>query len=290
MSDIGSSAARQLRLASELRRLRRRARLTGKDVAERLGWSEAKLSRIENGQTRVKIADLHQFMDLYEVHDSERAALVALAEESRETDALAELGSDVSEGHREILEAESEAEALWNWEPQIVPGLLQLDAYTRALLQLWSDLFARPAGEIERRIETRQLRQTALMRTPPLELSFVIDESVLLRGVAGASVMRAQLTRLAEVSEQPNIDLRVLPLRGRQVIGTGAFVYYRFREIHGVSRPDTVAIEHMLGTTFINSELDVTRYKLAFGELINRSLSQQDSRDMLLRVERETWR
>ena len=64
MSDFGSSAARQRRLASELRRLRRRAHLTGKDVATQLGWSEAKLSRIENGQARVKMVDLDDFMDL----------------------------------------------------------------------------------------------------------------------------------------------------------------------------------------------------------------------------------
>ena len=57
MSDFGSSAVRQRRLADELRRLRRQARLTGKEVATRLGWSEAKLSRIENGLARVKGSD-----------------------------------------------------------------------------------------------------------------------------------------------------------------------------------------------------------------------------------------
>lgn len=103
MSDFGSSAARQVRLASELRRLRRLARLTGRDVATRLGWSVAKLSRIENGQTRVKIADLHRFMDLYKVPGPDRADLIALGEESRETDLLDELGADLPEGHAQIL-------------------------------------------------------------------------------------------------------------------------------------------------------------------------------------------
>jgi transcriptional regulator with XRE-family HTH domain len=67
VSDFGSSVLRQQRLAGELRRLRKRARLTGKEVATQLGWSEAKLSRIENGLARVKSADLDEFMDLYEV-------------------------------------------------------------------------------------------------------------------------------------------------------------------------------------------------------------------------------
>src|ERR1700716_1686630 len=148
MSDFGSPAARQRRLASELRRLRRGARLTGKDVATQLGWSEAKLSRIENGQTRVKLTDLDEFMELYDVSGPHRAELVALAEESRETGPLEELGGDVPEGHAEILRAEPEPRALSPGEPQVVPGLLQLEDYTRAVLQPWPGLFARPAAEV----------------------------------------------------------------------------------------------------------------------------------------------
>jgi transcriptional regulator with XRE-family HTH domain len=289
MSDFGSSAARQVRLASELRRLRKRTRLTGREVAARLEWSVAKLSRIENGLTRVKIDDLHRFMDLYDVPSPDRADLIALGEESREADLLSELGGDLPEGHAQVLQAESEAEAIWIWEPQVVPGLLQLEEYTRALLQLWPGIFARPAQAIERRVETRQLRQRALTRDPPPELLFVIDESVLLRRVASPTIMRSQLARLAEVSEESNIELRVLPLKGDQVIGTGAFNYFRFPEIHGFSRPDTVAFEHLQGTTFAESELDVNTYQRIFKALRDKSLGPQASHDILLRVSRDLW-
>jgi len=289
MADVGSPAARRRRLASELRRLRHRARLTGKDVATRLGWSEAKLSRIENGQTRVKIADLNEFMELYGVSSPHRAELVALAEESRETGPLEELAGELPEGHAEFLRAESEAEAMWTWEPQVVPGLLQLEDYTRALVQLWPARLPRPAAEVERRVQTSRLRQRVLTRAPPLELLFVIDESVLLRGFAAPWVMRDQLLYLAELSEQPNIELRILTLRGNQVISTGTFVYFRFPQVHGVSLPDSVALEHLHGTTFIDSELDVNTYQVFFGALRDNSLSAQDSRDELRRIARETW-
>lgn len=290
MSDFGSSAVRQRRLASELRRLRRRARLTGKDVATQLGWSEAKLSRIENGQARVKIADLDGFMDLYKVSGPHRAELIALAEESREADPLEELEGDLPEGHAQILQAESEAEAMLIWEPQVVPGLLQVEDYTRALLQLWPVIFARPAAEIERRVETRRLRQRVLTRIPPLELSFVIDESVLFRGFATPPVMRDQLAHLIEVSDHPNIELRILPLAGKQVIGTGAFIHFRFPRIHEVSLPDTVAFEHLQGTTFIESERDVNTYQVVFSALRDNSLSPQASRDTLAKAAREAWK
>jgi transcriptional regulator with XRE-family HTH domain len=289
VSDFGSSAVRQRRLADELRRLRKRSRLTGKDVATRLGWSEAKLSRIENGLARVKRPDLDAFMDLYKVANPHRSELIALAEESHQADLLEEFEGDLPEGHRRFLEAEQEAKAMWNWEPQVVPGLLQIENYTRALLQLWPAEFGRPPAEMERRVETRLLRRNVLSKTPPLELSFVIDESVLLRGFAAAPVMREQLAHLADMSEHPNIELRVLPLGGRQASGTGAFVYFRFPTIHGMSVPDAVALEYLQGTTFIEAEQDVYAYQVVFRALREAALSTQASRDMLARVSREAW-
>lgn len=288
MSDVGSSTARQRRLANELRRLRRRARLTGKDVSTRFGWSEAKLSRIENGLARVKSEDLDGFLDLYEVSGPRRAELVALAQESREAGPLEAL-ADVPEAHLRIMQTESEAEAMWTWEPQVVPGLLQTEDYTRAVLQLWPAVFARPAAEMERRVETGRLRQRVLTRDPPLELSFVIDESVLRRRFASPPVMRAQLAHLAEISERPHFELRILPLGGSQVVGTGAFNYFRFPRVHGVPLPDTVAFEHLQGTSFIDDEQDVNTYRIVFMALRDNSLSTAASRDTLERVAREAW-
>lgn len=289
MSDFGSSAMRQRLLADELRRLRRRARLTGKDVAVRFRWSEAKLSRIENGLARVKRSDLDAFMDLYEVEEHHRSELIALAEESRQANLLEEFEGELPEGHVRFLAAEQEAEAMWNWEPQVVPGLLQNENYTRSLLQFWTAKFARPTAEMERRVETRLFRQRSLTENPLLELSFVIDESVLLRGFAAPSIMRDQLMQLAEFSERPNIDLRILSLGGNQVIGTGAFVYFRFPRIHGVSLPDAVAVENLEGTIFIETEQEVNTYNVAFSALREASLSPQASRDTLARVLREAW-
>jgi transcriptional regulator with XRE-family HTH domain len=289
MSDFGSSAVRQRRLADELRRLRRRVRLTGKDVATTLGWSEAKLSRIENGLARVKRSDLEAFMDLYEVAEPHRSELAALADESRQTGRLEGFEGEVPEGHARFMQAEQEAEAMWNWEPQVVPGLLQVENYTRALLRPWTAILARPPAEIERRVETRLLRQSVLSKTPPLELLFVIDQSVLLRGFAAPPVMRDQLDHLIEMSEHPNIELRIFPIGGNPASQTAAFVYFRWRPIHGVSAPDAVALEHFHGTIFIESEQYVHAYRVLFNALREASLSPQASRDTLAKVSRETW-
>lgn len=290
MTDFGAPAASQRRLATELRQLRRRAHLTGKDVAGQLGWSEAKLSRIERGLSMLKLADLDELMALYAVADSHRSELAALAKESRETGPLDEASADLPAGHARYLQAEAEAQTVWNWEPQVVPGLLQAEDYTRALLQVWRGMFARPAAEIERRVETRQLRQSVLTRNPPLELCVVIDESVLYRRFGTASVMREQLAYLADISEQPNVELRIFPLNGDQIIGTGSFVYFKFPAAHGVSLPDTVALEHLNGTLFVDTEEEVNTYRIVFNSLYANSLDPQTTRDMLTTVKRKEWR
>jgi hypothetical protein len=117
----------------------------------------------------------------------------------------------------------------------------------------------------------------------------VIDESVLLREFAAPSVMHDQLLHLAELSERPNFDLRILTLSGKQVIGTGAFVYFRFPKVHGVSLPDTVALEQLHGTEFLDSELDVNPYEVFFNALRDNSLSADSSREKLRRTAREVW-
>lgn len=79
----------------------------------------------------------------------------------------------------------------------------------------------------------------------------------------------------------------VLP--GREDSGRGAFIHFRFPRIHGVSLPDTVAFEHLQGTTFIESERDVNTYQVVFNALRDSSISPQASRDTLAKIGREVW-
>jgi transcriptional regulator with XRE-family HTH domain len=203
------------RLAAELRRLREHAGLTGEEVSQRLGWSGSKLSRIELHRIGVKQPDLRKLLALYGVDDSYRDELLALARESgkkgrlvRATGGFPQVAGYVS--------AEAEAESVWNWEPQVIPGLLQTGDYAHAVRQPWLEMFPGPPSEIDRWVETRLLRQQVLTRDPPLQLSAVIDESVLRRSFGGRTVMSQQLEHLAASSELPNVEVRIYPLGGDQ--------------------------------------------------------------------------
>jgi transcriptional regulator with XRE-family HTH domain len=282
----GSPSVRRRRLATELRRLRERAGFIGEQVAERLNWSTSKLSRIETSKSGIKQQDLELLLDLYSVAESHRAELKALARESHRADRLETTGARLPEVHAEFLRVEAEAESVWDWEPQVVPGLMQTEEYARAVMLGWTSMFRLPLGEIDRRVEAQRLRQQVLERDPPLTLSFVIDESVLRRRIADAPVMSGQLERIVEVSDMPNVSVRILPLDGYHPVLTGAFTYIRFPRIHEVALPDVATFEHLAGTEYVEAEEETNKYYVAFQSLEDSSLAPDVSRSLVASVAR----
>ncbi len=268
------------RLGAELRRLRKHIGLTGDEVASRLGWpSSSKLSRVELGQVGLKQPDLERLLDLYRVTGTNRDELTALAEESRRA-GLASRQS-LPGVHVTIAEDEAEAESIRIWQPQIVPGLFQTESYARALFERWVVMFAIPYGEVDRRIEARKLRQRILTGEPAPLVTAVIDESVLHRRVGDASVMHEQLEHIGVLSRLANIDVRILTLDSGHIGASGPFSYLRFRRIHAIPRVDSVAVEHLTGTQYLEDETNTHQYSTVFEWLLTHSLDQQESRSLL---------
>jgi transcriptional regulator with XRE-family HTH domain len=289
LPDHGSPSVRGRRLAAELRRLRERTGLTGDEVAQRLGWSGSKISRIELHRTGVKEADLRKLLDLYRVAEPHRGELFALARESSEQDGLKRATASFPPEYAEQLYEEAEAESVWNWEPQIVPGLLQTEDYARAMMRGWQSMFALPPSDMERRVAARLVRQQLLTRDPPLQLSVVIDESVLRRRFGSKAVMSQQLSRLAEASELPGVELRVLPLEGSHPIGMGAFNYLKFAQVHEVPMHDIVRIEHLMGDYYFEDDDDTNKFRVTFEHLVASAYDPARSRDLIRRTAQQVW-
>jgi transcriptional regulator with XRE-family HTH domain len=278
------------RLAAELRRLRERAGLTGEEASERLGWSGSKLSRIERHRIGMKEADLRKLLDLYEVDEGYRDELVALAHEARQNSLPQKAAARFPQVAAYVY-AEAEAESVWNWEPQVVPGLLQTPEYARAVAELWPDMFPGPATGTDRRVEARLLRQQLLTRDPPLQLSVVMDESVLRRRFGDSTVMRQQLEHLAHASQLPNVEVRIFPLdREHPALPIGAFSYMRFLRIHAVPRQDMVSLERLDGDYDLEDEDQTYKYRVAFEYLVRWSLELEQSRALMEAAARDDWR
>ena len=289
MPGDGSPTVRRLRLAVELHRLRERAGLTGDQAADALGWSPSKISRVENARSGVSVSDARKLLGLYGVEESHRNELTALAREASRKGWWEAYSDNLNDDLIEFIGMEAEATSAWNWEPQIVPGLLQTEAYARELIGGWQRFARITPSAIDSRVESRLVRQRRLNGEGRLRLWAVMDEAVLHRRFGSDSVMREQLQHLIKLSKQDNISLRLLSLDGGQPVGTAAFVYYKFPQVHDISLHDVVWLEQLTRNFKVQQKDEVYQYELAFEELFNESLPPPASRDVIAAAIEQRW-
>jgi transcriptional regulator with XRE-family HTH domain len=289
MSDLDGLTIRHRRLAAELRRLRGRSGMTGDQVAESLNWSASKVSRLEHGRTGFKMTDVVALLDLYEVPGTLRDDLLALTRTTYKKSWLESESASLPTMFAAYVSTETEAETIWNWEPQIVPGLLQTEGYARSVFEAWQTVVTLSPAEIQRRVAIRLERQNLLDRDPPLYLFAVLDESVLTRRIGSASVMRDQLDHLRECAERDTIDVRVLPMHAFHPISTGSFSYMQFPSTDDVSFNDVVAIESLTSNYYVEGQDDTYQYRLTFERLVEESLDDRESAELISKYARELW-
>ncbi|HEY3981953.1 MAG TPA: Scr1 family TA system antitoxin-like transcriptional regulator [Streptosporangiaceae bacterium] len=292
MHERGSLSIGRRRLAAELRRLRELAKLTGDEVAERLGWSGSKISRIELNRIGVKAADLARLLDLYGVRGKHRADLLTLARAPRSKGWWEAYSDVVAADYAAYIELEAEAASALCWSAQLVHGLFQTEEYARALMEShWRWMPVPPTSRIRRLVEVRLERQRQAMGGRPLSLTVVLDESVLLRRIGDAPVMRAQLEHLADVARHPSTTLRVLPLAAAHPVGTGSFILLSFPPVLG-GEPvsDAVYVEQLTrNEAWVGEESLVYEYRVAFEQLAAEALDPDESRQLIDAVARRTW-
>ena len=285
-----SPTVRRRRLAAELRRLRERADLTGDQVAEQMGWSASKLSRIENAHTRPRPPEIKKLLALYGIEGRSAEELLALAQEATRKGWWETYSQTIPPEYSGLIGMEAEARFVRSWAPLVVPGLLQTAGYAR---EVTNGLIERIApvspGETRRRVEARLARQQVLTRDNPLRFSAILDQSVLYRRFGNQDVMQSQITQLLDLSERDSISLRILPLDGPHPIGTGAFVLLQFEEAHDVTHPDVVYLEHLTGGRYVEEEDEAFTYRRSFDRLSDFALDEARSREILASA-RDGWR
>jgi transcriptional regulator with XRE-family HTH domain len=286
----GSATVRNRRLAAELRRLRESVDFTGDDVAERLGWSASKVSRLENARQAPRFADVRRLLDLYGVEGNYREQLLQLARDAVRRGWWEAFSDALPEPYASYIGLEIEAEELWQWETQVVPGLLQTEAYAQAVEQRSHSTEVIPPSRVDARVVARLERQSVLTRDNPLHLSVVLDEALLLRRYGDAAVMAEQLQHLEELSALPNVTLQVLPLEGPHPIATGSFTLLQFPLVGGIKFHDVVYIEHLNGCSYLEEETETYRHRLSFERLRAEALGPAESLETISRTARETWR
>ncbi|WP_329067751.1 helix-turn-helix domain-containing protein [Amycolatopsis sp. NBC_01480] len=284
----GSTVPRR-QLGRYLRDARGKARLTVKAAAEALEWSEAKIWRIETGQTSLRSLDVEAMCRIYGVDPDMTEALKGLAKETKTRGWWHAYGDVIPGGFDVYIGLEGAASAFQWYESELVPGLFQTADYARTLIMADNDV---DAEEIERRVRLRMERQALLTRvTASPELRVVLNEAILRRPVGGAAIQAGQLNRLVEVAELPNVTLRVAHFTAglHHGVMSGPFVILRF-PMNGDGKetePPTVYVDGFTGDLYLDKPQEIERYDRAFERIWEASLNEADSKKMFIEVARE---
>jgi hypothetical protein len=272
-------------LGRQLQALRERAGLSYEQAADAIFASSFTIRRMEKAEGGLRPNKVKGLLMAYGITDvREIDAFLALAREASSPGWWHNYGDVLPPWFRVVPGLEEAAELIRGYEPQFVPGLLQTEDYARALTAIgFPDA---PAEENERRVALRMARQQLLTRPSPLRLWAVIDETVLRRHAASPDIMRAQIDRLAEATELPNVTLQVLPFTaGPHPAMYGMFHLFRFP---APELPDVVYGENMTSAFYLDKPEDVASYQEAMDRISAQAAPAGQTRKILRDARKDT--
>ncbi|MBQ1049404.1 helix-turn-helix transcriptional regulator [Micromonospora sp. C51] len=260
MPRFAPATPRSRRLGRELRKLREAKGLTGEETAKLVRCSTSRISRIESGEIKPRAGDVMELLVTYGVRIDEEpgTSLLELARDLREEGWWQRLGGK----YATYIAYETEAAELKNFEPMLVPGLLQTERYAREVNIIGRET---DPATVEQRVVARMTRQEVLHRQPtPLRLHAILSEASLRTEVGGPDVLREQLHHLVKVSQLPNITIQVLRFEaGAHLADSSGFALLSFEH----DDPPLGYIETLAGELFLESSRDLARLSAAYDNL-----------------------
>jgi transcriptional regulator with XRE-family HTH domain len=248
-------------LAHDLRFYRNQRGLSGDSVAKLINCARSSLSRLENGEAKLDEGQAAALDERWQTGGHFGTILW-----------YARLGHDPN-WFKQHLDIESEASVIKVFEAVVVPGLLQLPEYAEALIT------AAGVTNVDELVEERMSRQAVLAREAPPVLWVLVTESVLDWPMGGADIMRKQLAHLLEVSERPNIGIRVVPRSAGAHFGVDG----SFKIMTGPSG-DIAYTESPGGGRLVPSAREVQSYVVRYDRIGQKALPEDLSRDLIARV------
>jgi hypothetical protein len=272
-------------------RLRIQAGLTQDQAAARVELSKSTLIRMENGNDGVKFRDVQvrHMLEQYNASTADREVLMALTAETR-------LGPRKSWWHdytetslppwfAMYVSLEDSAAVIQHYEQELVPGLLQTEAYAQRVMQV-------PPGfvddqEAARRVQARLARQSLLTRPMAPRLEVVMCEAVLHRlSGMGPSIARGQLQHLLDLTQRVNIELRIVPWSAGMHggVASGSFILLHFPR-DPISdeplEPPMAYSDSLTGAMYLTKPAEVHSYRLVWADVLNNALDPDASRSVI---------
>ncbi|MEX2982657.1 helix-turn-helix domain-containing protein [Streptomyces sp. C36] len=263
----GAPTVLRVVLGKRLHDLREKAGLSYEEAGRALDVTHATVRRMEKAEVGLKIPYVEKLLRVYGVLDAEEVeGFLALTREANRPGWWHRFRDVLPEWFSAFVSLEGEANLIRAYEPHYIPGLLQTEDYARAVLRAGMP-HAREA-DVERAVTVRRERQGLLTREKAPLLWVVMDETVLRRPIGGPDVMRAQLDRLVEATDMPNVRLQFMPFAaGPHPAMYGPFHIFRFpiQEL-----PDIAYAENLVGASYFDQRDDVS----SFLEALDRMCAQ----------------
>lgn len=261
-------------LASLLRTARSDRGMSGQELADALGWSQSKVSKIENGRTRPSTNDVQSWLNICGVSEESLKRGAELAEsalvESRHWRTVHADG--LSAGQSGVRTLEARAEVVRSFQPSMIPGLLQTAEYARQVL---TAVNLSEQGDVPEAVATRMRRQEVLYEADR-RFEFTITEAALRWHPHTKAILPAQWDRLLSISTLTNVALRVLPLD----VPFGHLQNNGFLLFEIPDEP-TVVVETLTRELLLTSTEEISQYRSIHEGLTEHALSEDDSRTYL---------
>ncbi|RCV50020.1 helix-turn-helix domain-containing protein [Marinitenerispora sediminis] len=250
----------RLALGAQLRELRIGSRLTGREMAAKLGWAHSKISKLENGRQTATADDLTAWASACGQPDAEAGLQAALRGlETRYRTWRRQLAG----GHRarqEVGISESNQTRLFRgFQESIIPGLFQTAEYARHIFLVSSDFHQSPR-DTEEAVRAR-IRRQELLYDPGRQFRFLVWEAALRMRVCPPDVMAGQLDRLSGLMGLDTVELGIIPFAARlKLMPSHGFWIYDER---------LVVVENLNAEMWLDDAADIALYVRAwerFGE------------------------
>lgn len=279
VGDGASPLVLRRRLRTELRTARLNRELTQDQVARAMEWSLSKMNRIEKAKTGITTNDLKALLPLYGITDKEKTdELLALARAARQPAWWSEYSNVAPAPLLELIDYESAASAVSQFETMFVPGILQIEDYASAVLQAFYD--EKPTEErVKALVELRTARRDLLSSENAPKFAFLLDESVVHRQVGSPAITSRQFRHLVDVAKLPNVTIRIVPFTA----GLHPRMTHPFEVVQFEDTPDEniVFIEEPRSDVIIDDPEEVRDYLGSFDRITSLSLGDPASIDRL---------
>ncbi|TDD76226.1 XRE family transcriptional regulator [Actinomadura darangshiensis] len=273
---------RSRKLGAMLRELRESRDLNLQKAARLLNRTPSSLSKLETGKRGIRRPSLEHMLDRYELTDPQRRkALYDLARHATDKGWWHRYEGKLSSSMLDYISLEAEATSLKSFQLHLIPGLLQTDDYARAVIT--SGVSQGKMPDVDGLAEIRMRRQQVLFEKNPPHLWAIVSEAALRQQFGGLEVMKAQLSRLIELSLLPNVTLQVLPFAAGAHPGhNGSFTTLSTNEL------SVVLVENLTSGWYLEHLDDIRRHDVVFDHLRAVALPPSDSRSLIERLVSES--